>query len=111
MATHSRVLGWRIPWTEEPGGLQSMGSQRVGHDQGTNTFTFSYQIYKSIKISKKQRCQVKKVSIDSRVGAPFISLYIPFPSRGYQCLNSLFIISICVFFISLHKYMNSETIF
>ena len=31
-ATHSRILAWRIPWTEEPGGLQSMGSQRVRHD-------------------------------------------------------------------------------
>ena len=30
--THSSILTWRIPWTEEPGGLQSMGSQRVGHD-------------------------------------------------------------------------------
>ena len=32
MATHPSVLAWRIPWTEEPGGLQSMGSQRVRHD-------------------------------------------------------------------------------
>ena len=32
MATHSRSLAWRIPWTEEPGGLQSMGLQRVAHD-------------------------------------------------------------------------------
>ena len=32
MATHSSILAWRIPWTGEPGGLQSMGSQRVGHD-------------------------------------------------------------------------------
>ena len=31
MGTHSSVLAWRIPWTEESGGLQSMGSQRVGH--------------------------------------------------------------------------------
>ena len=31
MATHSSVLAWRAPWTEEPGGLQSLGSQRVGH--------------------------------------------------------------------------------
>ena len=30
MATHSNILAWRIPWTEEPGGMQSMGSQRVG---------------------------------------------------------------------------------
>ena len=32
MATHSSILAWRIPWTEEPGRLQSMGSQRVGHN-------------------------------------------------------------------------------
>ena len=32
MATHSSILAWRIPWTGEPGGLQSTGSQRVGHD-------------------------------------------------------------------------------
>ena len=32
MATHFGILAWRIPWTEEPVGLQSMGSQRVGHD-------------------------------------------------------------------------------
>ena len=32
MATHSRILAWRIPWTEEPGGLQSMESKRVRHD-------------------------------------------------------------------------------
>ena len=32
MATYSRILAWRIPWTEEPGELHSMGSQRVGHD-------------------------------------------------------------------------------
>ena len=32
IAIHSRILAWKIPWTEEPGGLQSIGSQRVGHD-------------------------------------------------------------------------------
>ena len=35
MATHSSILAWRIPWTEEPGGLQSMGFQRVGLDLAT----------------------------------------------------------------------------
>ena len=35
MAIHSSILAWRIPWTEEPGGLQSMGSQRVGHNGAT----------------------------------------------------------------------------
>ena len=38
MATHSGILAWKIPWTEEPGGLQSMGSPRIGHDWVTNTF-------------------------------------------------------------------------
>ena len=32
MVTHFSILAWKIPWTEEPGGLQSMGSRRVGHD-------------------------------------------------------------------------------
>ena len=36
MATHSSTLAWKIPWTEEPGRLQSMGSQRVGHDWATS---------------------------------------------------------------------------
>ena len=41
MATHSSILVCRIPWAEEPGGLQPMGLQRVGQDWMTNTFTFS----------------------------------------------------------------------
>ena len=39
MAIHSSILVWRIPWTEESGRLQSMRSQRLGHDLATNTFT------------------------------------------------------------------------
>ena len=35
MATHYSILAWRIPWTEEPGGLQSMNHKRVGHDSAT----------------------------------------------------------------------------
>ena len=37
MATHSSILAWRIPWTEEPGGLQSMGLQRVAHNLAATT--------------------------------------------------------------------------
>ena len=40
MATLSSILAWRIPWTEEPGRLQSMGSLKVGQDWATNTFLF-----------------------------------------------------------------------
>ena len=42
MATHSSTLAWKIPWTEERGRLQSMGSQRVGHDWATLLFTVNY---------------------------------------------------------------------
>ena len=45
IATHSCILTWRIPWTQESGGLQSMGSQRVGHDWMTNTYTISYLFF------------------------------------------------------------------
>ena len=41
MATHCSILAWRISWTEEPGELQSMGSQRVRHNRATKTFTLS----------------------------------------------------------------------
>ena len=41
MTTRSRILAWSIPWMEEPGGLQSTGSQRVGHDRVTNTHNAS----------------------------------------------------------------------
>ena len=37
MVTHSSILAWDIPWTEEPGGLQATGSQIVGHNRATNT--------------------------------------------------------------------------
>ena len=40
MVTHSSILAWRIPWTEEPGRLYSMGSLGVRHDKATNTQTF-----------------------------------------------------------------------
>ena len=45
MATHFSILAWRIPRTEEPGGLQSMGSQRVGHDSVTKTTI--YHLFKN----------------------------------------------------------------
>ena len=43
MATHFSVLAWRIPWTEEPGGLQSAGSQRVGHAERLTLSLSDYQ--------------------------------------------------------------------
>ena len=50
MATHSSILAWKISWTEKPGGLQSLGSQRVGHDWATNTYLHSVNIYWTMKL-------------------------------------------------------------
>ena len=51
MATHSSILAWRIPWTEEPGELQSMGSPRVGHDWATNIYAYRKVVQDSSEIS------------------------------------------------------------
>ena len=55
MAPHSSTLAWRIPWMEEPGGLQSTGSQRVGHDWATS---LSLSVPKNIQISKDLSHQI-----------------------------------------------------
>ena len=49
MAIHSSILAWEIPWTEEPGRLQSMGSQQVRHNRMIDTHNF---IFKLVKIKK-----------------------------------------------------------
>ena len=48
MVAHTSVLAWRIPWTEEPGGLQSMGSQRGGHDWATSLLSLSCKYYNTV---------------------------------------------------------------
>ena len=49
MATHCSIFAWKTSWTEEPGRLQSMGSQRVGHDNNNN-FYFLLNFFKLLKI-------------------------------------------------------------
>ena len=54
MAPHSSILAWKIPWTEEPGRLQSMGSQRVGHDWATSlSFTTIWSTLKCWDLHKE----------------------------------------------------------
>ena len=53
MSTHSSILDWKIPWTEEPGGLQSIISQRVGHDRSDLALMYTiYQIEFKVMIIK-----------------------------------------------------------
>ena len=54
MATHSSILAWRIPWTEEPGKLQAIGSQRVGYDWGTNALPLCHYNYSFKTFEKNQ---------------------------------------------------------
>ena len=56
MTTHSSILAWRIPWTEEPGGLHSIGSRRVGHDWATKQQLQQWDIYLILsRINMQQR--------------------------------------------------------
>ena len=69
IATHSHILAWRIPWTEEPGELQSMGSQRVGHNWAPNTHIF-------LLTSRKTNCSnfyslyFERIKQDQRINWP-----------------------------------------
>ena len=58
MANHSNILAWRIPWTEEPGGLQSMGSQRGRHNWVTNTHTHTHTQWEEIWVKRGQEIMV-----------------------------------------------------
>ena len=60
MAVHSSILAWRIPWTEEPGGLWSMGSQRVGHHWGGKVTTNLDSILKSRDITLPTKVHLVK---------------------------------------------------
>ena len=79
MATHSSILAWRIPWTEETGGLQSMGSQRVGLDWVTDTFTsLSLQIHFPGPVSSESD------SVVSVLGAQGSALLLNCPAWSWR---------------------------
>ena len=72
MTTHSGIFAWEIPWREEPGGLQSMGLQRVRHDWATNTFftrdlktvSFSFFHLKIIYLLYLYICWARSLDVD-----------------------------------------------
>ena len=78
MATHSNILAWKISWTEEPGGLQSTGSQRVGQDWTTNTDRCS-QINKYIYLKKKKKKNEEEENGHNRL------VQVPLWSPGQSC--------------------------
>ena len=77
MATHSSILAWRIPWTEESGGLQSMGSQKARHYWVTNTFlSFNLLIHMSLLRDYKQL--ERKIHVLMHLPATFSDCKCPF---------------------------------
>ena len=78
MATHSSILAWKIPWTEEPGRLQSMGSKRVGHDWATSLLHFFAFCIPTVFLPR--RCETSHLhcgqqDLDSRSSPFFRPLY------------------------------------
>ena len=71
MATHSSILAWIIPWTEKPGGLQSMASQRVGHDRGSSlSFFLSFKGKHSDLEGEETACREQVREKVVRAGLP-----------------------------------------
>ena len=75
MASHSSILGWRIPWTEEPGRLQSVGSHRVGRDWATNTKTMEI----IVEVPQKMKNQLAYDPV-----TPLLGLYTKEIKTGCQ---------------------------
>ena len=90
MATHSSTLAWKIPWTEESGRLQSMGSLRVGHDSATSLSLFIFMhwrrkwqptpVFLPGESQGRDQIQLKRLSISSSS-----HLYLRMNEKNIQC--------------------------
>ena len=89
MATHSSILAWRIPGTEEPGGLPSMGSHRVGHKwsdlAAARPFLYSFSVYS---------CHLFLISSVSVRSLPFLSFIVPIFAWNVPLISPLFLRSL-----------------
>ena len=72
MAPHSSTLAWKTPWTEEPGGLQSMGSLRVGHDF---TFTFHFHALEKDMVNHSSVLAWRIPGAEEPGGLPSVELH------------------------------------
>ena len=67
MAAHSSMLAWKIPWTDEPGRLQSTGSQRIGHDWATNSFVFSFLLGRKAMTNLDSILKSRDITLSTKV--------------------------------------------
>ena len=88
MVIHSSILVWRIPWTEKPGGLQSIGSQRVGHD-----FSSLARMPKHNKLTCWSEASLfemlPKSKVDMRKAVVICSTWVSPPHKGHNHLQSV----------------------
>ena len=132
MAAHSNILTWKIPWTEEPGGLQSMGSQRVWHDQAcTHTYTqshnmsaqsiYGHSIFSAIPFTKYAFTNLREITYAQHMGSISrlltISRYVSTPHEFSRDLVSLsqisqsaLEISVCLFSPLQYKLFTHMTV-
>ena len=89
MATHSSTLAWRIPWMEEPGGVQSMGLQRVGHNWATKTFTSFLVLQKCPKCIPEAEPGLCPKTVLLFLGCSFL-VSTPLPPLISNCFSLLF---------------------
>ena len=82
MATHASILAWRIPWTKEPGGVQSTGSKKVGRDLATNTHT---RVVTRKDIEQMQQERETQQGIPARPVVGFQDLFCPRSHKNAFC--------------------------
>ena len=83
MATQSSILAWRIPWTEEPGGLQSTGSQRIGHDWATSLTSLTHSFpHSGIELASPTSPALQADSVPTEPpGKPMMEYYSPIKNQ------------------------------
>ena len=93
MAAHFRILAWRIPWKEEPGGVQSMVSQRVRHNWASNTFTLSIDWKFQIEVTDNSQIYYIKMFLLQRqpkncfrVLEKYVSVFTE-SQKNLNCIN------------------------
>ena len=95
MATHSSILAWRIPWMEEPGGLQSTGSQRVGHDWATS-FSFSLSSKEQVSFNFVIQPQSVVILEPKKIKSIFVAKFSP--CICYEMMDNMILVFLTVEF-------------
>ena len=106
MATHASTLAWKIPWTEEPGRLQSMGSQRVGQDRATSLSLFSSLSYICLHLHFIREILAMSISAVQATSSLASLIHISETEGGYEILSELQLLR-CLCKLQTHLVLTS----